>query len=122
MLLSFLASLNEGCPGPDLHEFPGTFEAQAQALAQRDLKPDAWRLESPVKLRLLERLQKAGTPLGEYVKGRFYYGIKTGLNEAFVVDRATRDRLITEHSSSKEILKPFLRGRDVGTGRRRASP
>jgi hypothetical protein len=40
-------------------------------------------------------------------------GIKTGLNEAFVVDRATRDRLIAEDESSAEVLKPFLRGRDV---------
>ncbi|HXG23511.1 MAG TPA: TaqI-like C-terminal specificity domain-containing protein [Chthonomonadales bacterium] len=37
----------------------------------------------------------------------------TGLNEAFVVDRATRDRLIAEHPSSAEVLKPSLRGRDV---------
>ena len=43
----------------------------------------------------------------------FTRGITTGLNEAFVVDRATRDRLIREHKSSAEILKPFLRGRDV---------
>jgi hypothetical protein len=58
-------------------------------------------------------LYTTGTPLGEYVKGRFYYGIKTGLNEAFVIDRTTRDRLIAEHASSVEIIKPFLRGRDV---------
>ncbi|MEI6633447.1 MAG: TaqI-like C-terminal specificity domain-containing protein [Chlamydiota bacterium] len=100
-------------PGPDIREFTDIFERDAFALAQRDLKPDGWRMENPVSLRLLERLRKAGTPLGEYVKGRFYYGIKTGLNEAFVVDRANRDRLIVEHSSSKEVLKPFLRGRDV---------
>ena len=37
----------------------------------------------------------------------------TGLNEAFVVDHATRDRLIGEHPSSAEVLKPFLRGRDI---------
>jgi adenine-specific DNA-methyltransferase len=30
-----------------------------------------------------------------------------------VVDRATRDRLIAEHPSSAEVLKPYLRGRDV---------
>jgi hypothetical protein len=42
-----------------------------------------------------------------------YRGVLTGLNEAFVVDRATRDALITEHASSAEVLKPFLRGRDV---------
>ncbi|PKN29312.1 MAG: hypothetical protein CVU64_08875 [Deltaproteobacteria bacterium HGW-Deltaproteobacteria-21] len=100
-------------PGPMLDSFPELFDTQANALPQRDLKPDGWRLESPVKLRLLERLHTSGTSLGEYVKGRFYYGIKTGLNEAFVVDRTTRDRLIAEHPSSEEVLKPFLRGRDV---------
>ncbi len=100
-------------PGPALNDFPEIFDQQASALSQRDLKPDGWRLESPVKLRLLERLRKAGTPLGEYVQGRFYRGITTGLNEAFVVNHSTRDRLINEHPSSKEVLKQFLRGRDV---------
>ncbi len=100
-------------PGGDVADFPAIFDSQSHPLAQRDLKPDGWRLESPVRLRLLDRLRRAGTPLGDYVQGRFYYGIKTGLNEAFVVDRATRDRLIAEHPSSAEVLKPFLRGRDV---------
>jgi hypothetical protein len=86
---------------------------RGQQIRQSELKPDGWRLESPAVLRLLEKLRRAGKPLGEYVNGRFYRGILTGLNEAFVVDRATRDRLIREHKSSAEILKPFLRGRDV---------
>jgi hypothetical protein len=58
-------------------------------------------------------LRKTGKPLGEYINGRFYRGILTGLNEAFVVNRETHDRLIEEHKSSEEVLKPFLRGRDV---------
>ena len=82
-------------------------------IAQSELTPNGWRLESPAVLRLLAKLRANGTPLGEYVGGRFYRGILTGLNEAFVVDRVTRDRLIAEHASSAEILKPFLRGRDV---------
>jgi hypothetical protein len=86
---------------------------RGQQIRQVELKPDGWRLESPVVFRLLEKLRLTGKPLGEYVNGRFYYGIKTGLNQAFVVDRATRDRLIREHKSSADILKPFLRGRDV---------
>ena len=64
-------------------------------------------------LNLVEKLRKSGKPLGEYVNGRFYRGILTGLNEAFVVDHATRDRLIAQHPSSAEVLKAFLRGRDV---------
>ena len=100
-------------PGPGLNDFPDVFAAQSQALSQRDLKPDGWRLESPVNLRLIERLHKAGKPLGEYVKGRLYRGVITGLNEVFVVPRDTRDDLIAKHKSSAEVLKPFLRGRDV---------
>ncbi len=86
---------------------------RGQRILQAELKAPGWRLESPAVLRLLEKLRRNGKTLGEYVNGRCYWGIKTGLNEAFVVDRATRDRLIHEHKSSSEVLKPFLRGRDV---------
>ena len=100
-------------PGPSIDEFGTIFRTQGFTMPQKALTADGWRLASPAVLNLLETLRNAGTPLGEYVKGRFYYGIKTGLNEAFVVDRETRDKLIAEHPSSVEVLKPFLRGRDV---------
>ena len=100
-------------PGPPIEEFDSVFRANSFLVAQKELTADGWRLESPAVLRLLEKLRKEGKPLGEYVNGRFYRGILTGLNEAFVVDRATRDRLLAEHPSSAEVLKPFLRGRDV---------
>ena len=100
-------------PNEPIDSFERRFNEYSFALPQAELKADGWRLESPKVLRLLEKLRSAGTPLGEYIEGRFYYGIKTGLNKAFVVDRQTRDRLIAEDKSSAEILKPFLRGRDV---------
>jgi hypothetical protein len=100
-------------PEAPLAEFAEVLGTRGVTISQSELKPDGWRLESPAVFRLLEKLRRAGKPLGEYVNGRFYYGIKTGLNEAFVVDRATRDRLIREHKSSADVLKPFLRGRDV---------
>ncbi len=59
------------------------FKNQSFLLLQKELTPDGWRLESPAVLRLLDKLRAAGTPLGEYVNGRFYFGILTGLNEAF---------------------------------------
>jgi len=100
-------------PGPPIAEFDEVFRASSFLLAQKELTPDGWKLESSTVLRLLDKLRSVGKPLGEYVNGRLYRGILTGLNEAFVVDRETRDRLIAEHKSSAEILKPFLRGRDV---------
>jgi type I restriction-modification system DNA methylase subunit len=100
-------------PGRPLAEFASVVRSGSSQMAQKELTIDGWRLESPAVLRLLEKLRKAGKPLGEFVKGRFYRGIVTGLNEAFVVDHATRDRLVAEHPSSGELLKPFLRGKDI---------
>ena len=99
--------------GQSIAQFEAVVQSQSFAMPQQALTADGWQFADSAALNLLERLRKAGTPLGEYVNGRFYYGIKTGLNEAFVVDRATRDRLIAEDPSSAEVLKPFLRGRDV---------
>ncbi len=88
-------------------------EEQARPLSQNFFQPAGWRLESPKLQRLLEKIKTAGLPLGEYVQGKFYRGIVTGLNEAFVVDKATRDQLIAEDPKSIDIIKPFLRGQDV---------
>jgi type I restriction-modification system DNA methylase subunit len=99
--------------GALVEDFEHNFTAQGFALAQSELKADGWRLESPVMLRLLEKLRRIGKPLCEYVGATVYRGITTGFNEAFVVDRMTYDALVKEHPSSKGLLKPFLRGRDV---------
>lgn len=100
-------------PGPPVTEFAPILAANKFKMPQTALTSEGWRLEQKEVLALLAKLRGMGKPLGEYVAGRFYRGILTGLNEAFVVDRATRDRLIAEHPSSADLLKPFLRGRDV---------
>lgn len=97
----------------NVENFEEGFNQWGFNLPQRTLKHEGWRLESPETLALLDKLKQKGTPLKEYVSSRVYRGITTGLNEAFVVDRATRDQLIREHKSSAEIIKPYLRGRDV---------
>ncbi len=76
-------------------------------------KKDGWNLEQPEILALMEKLRLKGTPLGEYVQNKFYYGIKTGLNEAFVIDAATREKLIADDPKSAELIKPWLRGKDI---------
>jgi hypothetical protein len=44
-------------------------------MPQSALKADGWRLENTQVLDLLAKLRNAGKPLGEYVNGKFYYGI-----------------------------------------------
>ncbi len=78
-----------------------------------DLKEEGWNLERPEVLALMEKLRRKGMALKEYVNGRFYRGILTGLNKAFVIDQKTRDRLIEEDPKSEELIKPWLRGKDI---------
>lgn len=97
-----------------------------------------WRLETGEAAQRLASMRQRGIPLGEYVKGRIYYGIKTGLNEVkigsdgkmygksvppgvrvvrkegvFVIDGAKRAELIAEDPKSAEIIKPLATGRDI---------
>jgi hypothetical protein len=79
---------------------------------QADLEVGGWYFEDRARSLLRDKLRAAGIPLKEYC-GSPLYGIKTGLNEAFVIDTAMRDRLVAEDPQSTEILKPFLEGKDL---------
>ena len=80
---------------------------------QSTLDDSGWSLADERTKALLDKLKGKGVPLGEYVSGKIYYGIKTGLNEAFVIDAQTREKLIAEDPKSAEAVKPFLAGRDI---------
>ena len=41
------------------------------------------------------------------------YGIKTGYNEAFIIDEDTKNKLISEDPKSAELIRPILRGKDI---------
>ncbi len=69
--------------------------------------------DAPEMLNLVKRLRENGTPLEEYIKTQPFFGIKTAPTDVFVVDRKSRDKLIAEHPSSEDILKPLLHGRDI---------
>lgn len=82
-------------------------------MPQVALERGSWQIEPTVKRDLLARIRAAGVPLGDYVEGRFYRGILTGYNDAFVIDGPTRATLIREDAKSAKIIKPYLRGRDI---------
>ncbi len=77
------------------------------------LEDAGWNLGSETEQLLLKKLLSVGIPLGTYVKKKIYYGIKTALNEAFVIDEATKNRLIKEDKKNAEVIKPFLSGKDI---------
>src|SRR5262249_30465823 len=62
---------------------------------------------------LMEKIRRAGIPLSEFIGRTPYRGILTGLNEAFLIDTATKERLVKEDPKCAEIMKPYLRGQDI---------
>lgn len=83
------------------------------SLEQKKLDNSGWALVDGNQKALLDKIRSAGIPLGEYVGGKIYYGIKTGLNKAFVITEETKNRLIAEDKNSEEVIKPFLAGREL---------
>jgi type I restriction-modification system DNA methylase subunit len=59
------------------------------------------------------QMESKGIPLGEYAAGRMFNGVKAGLQNAFLIDRSTRDMLIAADSRSAELVKPYRLGDDV---------
>ncbi len=72
-----------------------------------------WSLGGEVRHAIVEKMKAVSVPLGQLVEDKIFYGIKTGFNEAFVIDSRTRDKLIAEDPKSAEIIKPFVVGEDV---------
>jgi hypothetical protein len=97
----------------DFPDLAGYVQAHRHPIEQAMLTDGGWTLGDKRTENLLKRLQSVGTPLEEYVMGGIYYGIKTGLNKAFVIDELTKKKLIVEEPKSAEIIKPFLVGKDI---------
>jgi hypothetical protein len=72
-----------------------------------------WRFQSAAVTALFDRIMTSGRPLDEVVGGRIYRGVLTGLNEAFIVDQSTRDRLVAADPGCAPILRKMLRGEDL---------
>ena len=72
----------------------------------------SWVILSPIEQRIKEKIEKVGVPLKDW-DIQINYGIKTGCNEAFIIDKAKKDELIALSPNSVEIIRPILRGKDI---------
>jgi len=71
------------------------------------------RLTENAEAAVFDKVMKAGKPLGEYVERKMFYGIKTGLNEAFELNQVQRDELVRGARQSEALIKPFLGGQNI---------
>jgi hypothetical protein len=66
-----------------------------------------WHIDPPGDAGLLDKLAALPT-LGDVVPEKPSRGVVTGLNRAFVIDRATADAL-----GPSPLIRPFIKGRDI---------
>jgi hypothetical protein len=88
------------------------FAKHGLPMPQARLGAGSWQLESDAQGQLRDKLTHGHRTLKQ-VYGSPCRGVVTGLNDAFVIDHATHDRLIAQDPKSVELLKPFLEGKDL---------
>jgi len=77
------------------------------------LDDNGWSLVGRNISKLIEALKGKGQSLKQYAGSKIFYGIKTGLNEAFVIERKLKDEILNKNPNSKSLIKPFVAGRDI---------
>jgi adenine-specific DNA-methyltransferase len=73
---------------------------------------NSWVVLHPIESQIKEKIEHISSPLKEW-NIQINYGIKTGFNEAFIIDGAKRAELLSADPKSDEIIRPILRGRDI---------
>jgi len=103
-----------------MEDLPGAL-ANGVSLNSTDLIAGEWQISDTATQRVFAKIKSAGVPLGQYVNGRIFIGLKTALNQAFVIDEAKRTELTAADPKSTELIKPWLRGRDIKRWRTKPS-
>jgi Eco57I restriction-modification methylase len=80
---------------------------------KQNLQDSEWVFADDAVNNLLEKLQKNSISLDEYTNGGILYGIKTGLNRAFVIDKSTKESIIKKDPKSAELIKPYIQATDI---------
>ena len=78
----------------------------------------SWVILSDIEKSIKAKIERIGTPLKEW-NINIYRGILTGCNEAFIIDEAKRNEILSncatkdERMRTDELIRPILRGKDI---------
>lgn len=73
---------------------------------------ESWVILSSIEKQIKDKIERIGKPLKDWDIS-INYGIKTGYNDAFIINGEKRKELIEQDPKSEEIIRPILRGRDI---------
>lgn len=85
---------------------------EKNAYKQKNSKSIEWLIENENTLKLKRKIEENSKFLKEY-NVRINFGIKTGFNEAYLIDQKTKDALLKNDQNNDSLIKQILRGRDI---------
>ena len=91
---------------------------QQQSVECRFESSDSWVILSPIEQSIKRKIESVGTPLKDW-DIQINYGIKTGFNDAFIINTEKRNEILDnccsdeERTKTAELIRPILRGRDI---------
>ncbi len=88
-------------------------ERLGQVIPAKQFASGKARLAVSATASFLEQMNFKNEKLGAFVNGQILYGIKTGLNDAFIINKSVRDSLIQQDSTSINLIKPLINGDDA---------
>jgi hypothetical protein len=96
----------------DREEFGRFVQKHSFNIPREHFGNSQWSLEKPEVLAVRSKIE-VGSQTLEQLGAKIRLGIATGCNEAFVVNSMKRQELIEQHESSRAIIVPLIRGRDI---------
>ncbi|MDM8522363.1 TaqI-like C-terminal specificity domain-containing protein [Desulfococcaceae bacterium HSG8] len=95
----------------DLLMLDSSIKKNSILVEQASLKDEYWSFESEDERSLKEKIKTQ--PTVKKIFGKCYRGLLTGLNDAFIISGKTRQSIISKNPCEKDIIKPFLEGKDL---------
>ncbi|HEH5343671.1 TPA: Eco57I restriction-modification methylase domain-containing protein, partial [Campylobacter jejuni] len=88
-------------------------------ISQNSLSKESFAFNDESTNALKTKIEKLGTPLKDWHGLNINYGIKTGLNEAFIITTEKKDEILAnckdedEKERTSKLIRKMLRGRDI---------
>ena len=73
---------------------------------------EVWAISTPELIKVKFHIEEVGTKISKW-KIDINYGLKTGYNDAFIIDEVKKTELEGMDKNNRSIIKPILRGRDT---------
>jgi Eco57I restriction-modification methylase/TaqI-like C-terminal specificity domain len=88
-------------------------KAHSFDVPRETLTAGPWLLDPPAVRALLQKMQRTGEPLADYLGADPLRGVMTGYNDAFLLTTAERDALVAADRGTEQLFKPYVRGQDI---------